>query len=180
MKIKNLFKDWNADRWIVLIAISALGLTFWQGVVIRSHNRISVRPLVTISGAINQDGSGWKIGNSGLGPALVKWFEVTVEGKTVKDWKEFARELGMFDNLTYYYWVPSPSTAIPPQKPDNLFWVSSGDADRILRSNEKEITIRMCYCSIYNECWLASGGKSVPAYQPCGDQPKIQFEPSPH
>ena len=184
MKIRNPFKDWNADRWIAfsvfIIAICAFSLTLWQSIVIKNYNRISVRPLVTISGSKNQDGSGWKMGNSGFGPALVKWFEVTVEGKTIKDWKEFGKELGMPDNFTHYYWVPSSNTAIPPREPMNLFWVLPGDTDTILRTNEKAITMRICYCSVYNECWLASGGRNAIAYQACENQPNIQFGPSPN
>ena len=158
------FKTWDADRWIslaaIVIALSALVLSIWQGILTRNHNRISVRPLVTISGAVNENGSGWKLGNAGLGPAIVKWFKVTVDDKPMHNWREFAKELDMPDPDTFdfYYWVPSPSTVIYPQEPKNLFWVTPGPADRILRKNAKKITIHLCYCSLYGECWLASGG----------------------
>jgi hypothetical protein len=175
--------SWSADRWIalsaIIIAICSLILSIWQGVVIRQHNRVSVRPILTISGTHNDKGSGWLLGNAGLGPALVKWIEVTVDGKPIRHWREFGAELGLPPDFAYSYWVPAPATVIPPQEPKPLFWVLPGEADKILRSTSKRITIRICYSSIYGECWLASGSPNSPAFLPCDEEPRVHFEPPP-
>lgn len=124
---------------------------------------------------MNEHGSGWKLGNAGLGPALVRWFEVTVNGRPVRDWIEFGKAVGLPSNYEFKYWIPGRSTAIPPQEPRELFWVVPGPANDALRGTKAEVTIRICYCSIYDECWLASGGPNVPAYLPCPDPPATAF-----
>ena len=160
----------------MLVALCALMLSIFQGYATRKHARLSVRPLVTISGAVNEHGSGWKLGNTGLGPGLVRWFEVTVDGKPVHNWLEFGQAVGLPEGFQFRYWVPSRATTIPPQEPKEFFWVQPGPADQALRSTQAKVTMRMCYCSLYEECWLATGGPNVPPYQPCPDPPEVVFE----
>ena len=173
-------RTWNPDRWIslsaVIIAGCAFFFSFYQGCTIREHNRLSVRPLVMISGAVNERGSGWKLSNAGLGPAIVRWIEVTVNGRPVKNWKEFGKEVGLPESFEFRYWYPARATVIPPQHSGELFWVPPGPADDALRSTTAKITIRMCYCSIYDESWLASGGPNVPPWRPCPPEPEVRFE----
>ena len=174
---------WSADRWIALSAIvvaaCSLALSIWQGILARQHNRLSVRPIVIVSGMHNEKGSGWVLGNAGLGPALVKWFEVTVDEKPMRHWREFGEEIGLPPDFRYSYWVPAPATVIPPQEPKNLFWVFPGENDSILRNNKKRIRMRLCYGSVYGESWLATGNPNAPPFMPCGEEPKVRFEPPP-
>jgi len=159
----------------MLIALCAVIISIYEGYSNRKHARLSVRPLVTISGAVNENGSGWKLGNAGLGPALVRWFEVSVDGRPVRNWLEFGQAVGLPPAVQYRYWVPQRATAFPPQEPRELFWVQPGPADQVLRSTQAKITMRMCYCSMYDECWLATGGPNVQPYQSCPELPTVVF-----
>jgi len=176
-------KNWDADKWIslsaMIVALCALIFSIWQGILTRNHYKILVRPLVTISGALNESGSGWKMGNSGLGPAIVKWFKVTVDGEPIKNWRDFSKVLNLPDPYTFdfHYWVPSSATVIQPQEHKNLFWVAPGPADKMLRTNKNKVVIHLCYCSLYGECWLTSAGKDTPPYQPCCELPEVKFQP---
>jgi hypothetical protein len=147
-----------------------------EGYANRKHARLSVRPLVTISGTYNENGSGWKLGNEGFGPALVRWFEVTVDGSPVQNWREFIKAVGLPKDTFFRYWVPQRATSFSPQEPRELFWVAPGPADKALRSTQAKITMRMCYCSLYDECWLATGGPNVPPYQSCPETPPVSFQ----
>jgi hypothetical protein len=183
MKNSSSRNKWSADRWIafsaMVVALCALILSVMAGYATRKHARLSVRPLVTISGTVNEHGSGWSLGNAGLGPALVRWFEVTVDGRAVRNWQEFVQAVGLPQAVQFRYWVPQRATAFPPQAPRELFWVQPGPADQALRSTKAKITIHMCYCSFYEECWLATGGPNVPPYQPCPEAPAVVFQVHP-
>jgi hypothetical protein len=176
---KALFKKQTPDRWISLsaaaIALCALLFSFYQGYLVRDHNRKSVRPLIVIGGLHDEKGSGFRIGNEGLGPGIIQWFEVTVNGKPVKNWMEFYEAVGLPGTFSARYLNPTQATVIRPGRSEDLFWVSPGPADNTLRTTKAVITMRLCYCSIYDECWLASGGLHTPPYQTCPVKPAVTF-----
>ncbi|MGU9963397.1 MAG: hypothetical protein ACNYPD_04735 [Candidatus Halichondribacter symbioticus] len=75
----------------IIVAVLALLLTVWQGMEIRKHNRLSMRPLLNISWY-----DGWhdarddgmirgelKISNNGLGLAIIKKVVLFYEGKEI-------------------------------------------------------------------------------------------------
>jgi len=61
-----------------VVAGCALGVTFWQGYLIRQHNRLSVRPmLATMERHDAKDNVGYvsfELSNCGVGPAVIKNF----------------------------------------------------------------------------------------------------------
>ncbi|MGB2833314.1 MAG: hypothetical protein WBC07_10210 [Methylotenera sp.] len=75
-----------ADNSNTIIAISALVLTVWQGYITRQHNKLSVVPyLTTWSHADGENGFySIEIMNNGIGPALIKAFQVFVDGIEIK------------------------------------------------------------------------------------------------
>ena len=52
----------------------------------REHNRLSVRPHISLSFNANDKGAGLVQTISGAGPAIINTFEVTVEGRPVQTW----------------------------------------------------------------------------------------------
>jgi hypothetical protein len=67
-----------------IIALCALGLSIYQALATRRHNRLSVRPHLVVftdrSLSNNQATFVVKIRNTGLGPAIVKSYVVFVDG----------------------------------------------------------------------------------------------------
>ena len=68
--------DWIAISGGI-IALLALGLTLWEAHLIRHHNRLSVRPVLTFSLNIDHtseihDFVGVRLNNKGLGPAFIR------------------------------------------------------------------------------------------------------------
>ncbi len=80
MKLKKATKTYVP----VFIAIIALAVSVWQGIVTREHNRLSMTPnLVAIPHMKKAyDFYGISIDNNGVGPAILKNITVTYEGKT--------------------------------------------------------------------------------------------------
>lgn len=79
---------WNliADNSSMVIAISALVLTVWQAYITRQHNKLSVSPYLT-TWSHTDGGNGHysiEIMNNGIGPALIKAFQVFVDGVEIK------------------------------------------------------------------------------------------------
>jgi len=79
--------SWDAVAAIAsaVIALSALGLTVWQAVTARRHNRLSVTPHLTTWSHLDRGNNLYQIDllNNGIGPALIKHFLIQVDGKSI-------------------------------------------------------------------------------------------------
>lgn len=82
----------NADDWAVItgistavIALCALGLSIWQGVEARKHNRLSVRPHLTTWTHSDAEKGFYVVEliNNGIGPAVIEEFSVKADGTLV-------------------------------------------------------------------------------------------------
>jgi hypothetical protein len=81
----------NLELWMaivsVFIASCALGVTIWQGRQNHMHNKMSVRPKLTIMENYKDSGTErvifLELINSGLGPAIIKNFTLIYEGRDI-------------------------------------------------------------------------------------------------
>lgn len=177
-------RRWSVDRWIALLSalISLCVLTYQikQGTADQRYKRLSVQPHINLSFLFNDEGSGWRMGNSGPGPAQVRWFAVSVDGKPQRDWDQFADSLGIPKGVSYRFTVPYPGTLIPPGPGPRLFWIDAGPEADILVKNYQRVIPELCYCSLYEECWRVSTLKGGPRNASCdAHQPQTMFGPPP-
>jgi hypothetical protein len=72
------------------IALCALLFSAWQGYQTRRHNRLSVSPRLTtwIDSSENQGEHSVELMNNGIGPAVIKSFELAVDGKDIQGEQE--------------------------------------------------------------------------------------------
>jgi hypothetical protein len=110
MILKIFITAWEflGDNWTEIAALSALGLSVYQCVATRRHNRLSVKPHVDshTDKGINEKGEGWlvfKLSNNGLGPALIRKFQIVQKERELSDFepdtvKPFLAELKALTN----------------------------------------------------------------------------------
>ena len=67
----------------LIIALCALAATIWQAAISRKHNKLSVRPVLTLY-RLDIDGVIY-IKNNGSGPAIVKEYEIWKDGALVNE-----------------------------------------------------------------------------------------------
>lgn len=67
----------------ITIALSALAVAIWQGHLMRKHNRLSLRPHLTFKQTMSEANPQFSLEllNNGLGPAIIKRFQVLIDGK---------------------------------------------------------------------------------------------------
>ena len=68
-----------------VLAIAAIVLTVWEGLENRRHNRLSVAPRVDGYIQLSEDSVGIELQSTGLGPAVIKTFQVFLDGSRVYD-----------------------------------------------------------------------------------------------
>jgi hypothetical protein len=140
----------------IVIALSGLLLSVYSACQSHSATRLSARPYVQIPFSFDDTGAGWRYLNMGLGVAVVKSFEVSLDGQRVRSWNELRDKLGLKGHLDFS--VPGPGNIASPYKSGDradLFWVSP-DERNLLVSKSQRVRITSCYCSLYEECWKSS------------------------
>ena len=158
------------------LAACALTVSAWQGFEIRRHSRLSARPYIDISTILNQESNryGLRIANEGLGPAIMKDLRLTVDGVDVAQdhrngWKEALEKLDL-ERDPFVYRVLQQENLIPQGQENPLFGFASsrvGDEDlseklRVeLQRKLRRLIVRICYCSIYEECFELIDGYNV-------------------
>jgi hypothetical protein len=152
----------------VVIAAAALLSALYDGCQNRHHLRLSVRPHMTFNFIYTNDGTGWTLRNHGLGPAIVKSFTASVDGKPQSNWNAVAAALGL-PRFDFEFSIPTANTLVPPNPggTGRIFWVSSDPVAKLLRENRERVTLEICYCSLYEECWSARTDFEGPKRQSC-------------
>jgi hypothetical protein len=127
----------------LVVAVCALVVTVWQGVVTRRHNRLSVTPVLTlyrreIDGIIS-------VKNSGIGPALIVSQEVYFKGEPLND-DSFQQAIPHLIDSGHLL----PGAAIAPGDEVMLFKSATfldGSHIKVL----EELRFRITYKSVYNQ-----------------------------
>ena len=146
------FKGWGSTIAIIISAL-ALIISCYTSCETREHNRLSLSPYLTISYYTNETGAGWTHRQDGLGTAIIKSFEVTVDGKEVSGWKDLIDTIKVPRDIKSYT-IPYIGSPISPSNSEGtLFWVNPGRAAEALNANIERVEINICYCSLYQEYW---------------------------
>lgn len=163
----------------VLVAYNALQLSIVESMQNRLYNEISVKPNLTISFNHGEKGAGFTLVSNGLGPAIIKWAQVSVDGKPVGTWKAVAATV-LGQNQYFDYTNPARGAAYAPGDTGNLFWVSESRNSQLLIENQGRIGIVVCYCSVYEEvdssqCWEKRVNVPITLKPFCEKEPTLEF-----
>jgi hypothetical protein len=151
----------SSEMWISLasavVALCALGVTFWQTHAVRKHNRLSVKPfLATTEGTHTQDNNGkvsFEIQNCGVGPALIKSFalwdgdnEICINNRTAYE-NHLDKITSGFKDVSMSCFVPG--FALPTGSKHTLLEFSYNKNQDILFVHKLNVVIE--YQSIYQD-----------------------------
>ena len=167
------------NRVAVLIAVCAVSLTAYQAHVINRTQHLSVLPYVGISFRQDEDGAGWTMTNWGVGPAKIRTFEVLVDGKPQPHWRAVGAALGLPRPARYESTVPSPGSIELPEITSQLFWIGRGPVSETLTRNRERVIVRLCYCSLFDDCWVVTDREGEPKRGSCEAAPAVPFEAYP-
>ncbi|RUO36096.1 hypothetical protein CWE13_09480 [Aliidiomarina shirensis] len=150
----------------MIVALSALfiGLltaviSVYSASVDREYARASVWPKLELFRSYSGEEFSYGVANKGTGPAIIQYAKVSVGSKPIKRWSEVSE----FSNITQSHinsiTVPSGQTVTPLHYRGELI-------SDILEFDEK-INIELCYCSIYQECWIVNRSNETQQVKQC-------------
>lgn len=137
----------------IVISIAAFILSISESIRNAEFQRISVVPHLTVF-FYHADYVGWDIVNDGLGPAKIKSFKIYSNDKEIDhpSWLTIGHGLNE-DHLIWSY--PAPGTWYEVgRKPIYKFAKGTKSADKLMSGLRYRIRFEVCYCSLYDDCWL--------------------------
>ena len=161
-----ILKKMSPSDWIaaasMMVAFVAVILALYEGGQNRLHNRLSVKPKILISFHHNEEGAGYILSNSGLGPAIIKWIEVKVDGAVQANWGTVAEKLFSKPIVSGFHFVnPTAGTSFANGSNFKIFWFKAEDPrSNVMLQAYKRVQIDVCYCSMYeDDCLYFSTSK---------------------
>ena len=150
----------------MIVALSALfiGLvtaftSIYSAYVDRTYSRASVWPRLEVFRSVSVDSFSYGVTNNGTGPALIKYAKVKNGSTYLKRWsdvKQFSEiRQSHINNRTL-----SPQNSITPLS-------YKGDNAKALRNIDDNITIELCYCSVYEDCWVIDRSNTPTPVESC-------------
>jgi hypothetical protein len=150
----------------VFIAVVALYAALSESSAVRQQTAAAVWPFVQLSIENSDTGDAadftLSFTNAGVGPAKMRTVRLIVDGEPMRDWVTTVAHLGgkRSDNVNRNF--ISNRVLRPDEKVDS-FHTNDPELARKFQaamSNPKNY-ITFCYCSIFNECWVADSRKDL-------------------
>ncbi len=146
-------KPWykNPEMIIALSALIVSLITAFIGIysayIDRAYSRASVWPRLEIFRSANQDKFEYGVINNGTGPAIIKYAKISYNGKSIQYWKDIPAASNYIQSHLGSRILSSQATITPLLIKDKTLAKNYLKADKVVQ-------IELCYCSIYDECWL--------------------------
>ncbi len=160
----------------VFIAVVALYAALTESDAVRQQTSAAVWPFVQISTADFDAGdrAGFTLSatNAGVGPALVHSMRVVIDGEPMRDWAHVVVHLGgtlddQFERISISNRVLGPN-----QKVDLVSTMNPALArgfHAVVANPENSVSL--CYCSIFDDCWLVDSRHQALRPEPVNDCP---------
>ena len=150
----------------VFIAVLALYAALTESQAVRQQTAAAVWPFVQLS--VEDYDTGDRAGfmlsvtNSGVGPALVRSVRVVLDGQAMRDWEQVVTQLGGELNEQVGRSTLSDRVLSPGVRRD-LITVTDQNLARQFQTMiaNPENSISYCYCSIFDECWVADSRRQA-------------------
>ena len=148
----------------LFISLLALSLSIWSAYATRLHNRLTVRPIVTIGHDLvgpATDRVGISLKNDGFAPAAISDVALYLDGRRLKNWEPVQDVLRAFPEpriKTRWRWLPANAAL----RPGEVKYLYSAESSDISEENPKlfndvlrtRLTLFVKACSAYEECEL--------------------------
>lgn len=136
----------------LIVSLITAFVSIYSAFIDRAYARASVWPRLEISRSVGENNFSYNISNKGTGPADIRYARLTFDNQLVKSWPEYLKLL----TGTSVVHIQSHMGSIVMSAGDRIrpLQVHQSDAAKVLADRDS-LSIELCYCSIYDECWLA-------------------------
>jgi hypothetical protein len=168
-------RRWDAVGVIVasLVGLLALLVSGYTAYVQRQQVRAEVWPHLTV--LYQEVEHQLTVFNKGVGPAIVRGVQVTVDGKPQQDWSHVFSALHL-PVPDYRHSTLSGSVLGPGENLPALILPTEADYLRFRQAMNAHALMDICYCSTLDECWTFEDRHPPdrPVVQQVAECPRLQ------
>lgn len=155
-------RHWDAVAAVIaslvgLLALIVAGYTAWI-----QRQQVSAQVWPYLIGGRNGALSQLVWINKGVGPAIVRTVQVTIDGKPQPDWQSVRKSLGLA-SFDYAQSFLNGNVLSPGETVGWIKFSSKADYDSFLGAARRaNMNVEVCYCSTLGDCWktrFASTGR---------------------
>ena len=137
------------------VALLALAVSTYNVVLQRQQIRAQVWPHLSWTYSQGELFT-IQVSNEGVGPAIVKSVQLSVDKQPVPDWKTALDQLAL--PMKQVGFSEIRNAVIPPgQKVTMLTVPNDALSDKIADAFGRRLVLDICYCSVLDECWDLGG-----------------------
>ena len=141
----------------ILVGLCALFVSIYEAKIFKQQQKASVWPYLEFSYNIYNPGFSYEVQNKGVGPAIIQWVIVKIDGKPISSWRAYAQTILIPDSTKYRISVSSISDrVISPNEKIELFSIKDSHGARLARRSNDKVSFKICYKSIFNDYWIMS------------------------
>lgn len=156
--------DEKRFRFDLFVAVCALllsglaaGASAYQTYIINQQYQASIWPYLGFSlSSNNRDLISLTVRNYGLGPALVRSYDLTRNGRHLRSFNDAitAYEQPNDGNATIDVVSIGQGTIIPAAESFTLLRVQNAKIVKRVIAHQSEFDLSICYCSLLGRCWM--------------------------
>jgi hypothetical protein len=140
----------------ILLSVCGLGVSIYEANLERHYHYAQVWPHVEVGNIGMVDGKGPRINmvNSGIGPAVVRTVEITVDGKPQTTWSGVMRALLHTDRTPNFVYSNARTRVLRPgDELDMLVLPLDSALIRRYYAERSRLGVRVCYASVFEQHW---------------------------
>jgi hypothetical protein len=164
----------------LVVALSAVMVSVSQTRLMQRQAEASVWPRLALHVSTSTDSIYISVRNAGVGPAQLRWAQLLWRGVPLASVRDVIDSIPKSDTATLSgrnLGVGRLTGQVFTPAEDKVFFYIAGSITRPLVAAAKDVGVRLCYCSVYDQCWRLEargldGGSSgreispVPACEP--------------
>jgi hypothetical protein len=164
----------------IVAAIAAVLVAAYETRLNREYQRISVWPRIQQSNSfVPGEPYHRTVYNVGVGPALIRSVQVSVDGVGCRTWGEVIQTMIGKPVPGHVYSSLNAGAVLLPDKPITVLELPPGEDARKFweEAQGRRLSIRICYSSLYEEHWLSDSFEAYPKpVAECHADPAKEFQ----
>ena len=173
----NFFNRINTNSLVagsaLFISACALFLSIQEVRIMRTQQKATMYPYITLNWTYNGEGFGIELKNSGNGLAKVNSYKVYNDSIYFREWLDLISTYMPESKKLDYGFIRTTGNIrnqmIAPGETKKLIFIRWSEESRILQSrlNEEDIKVTLCYESLLGENWIVEEGIPSQIEAPC-------------
>jgi hypothetical protein len=157
----------------LVISLVTVGVSIYSASIDRDYARASVWPWLQFSRSFDNLNYSYSLANNGTGPAIIVWAKVAHKDVYYTTWSKMLAA----NNLYKASFTQSHmgSGVLPALKLTKVIETQNKETIKTLFELHNDLNVEVCYCSIYDECWLTDINNKPEPIDKCGTPPSDAF-----